>query len=240
MSRGVLGVIAGLVAACACEVNAGVVVSLVSWNFNGPQGSSVPSAGLGTASLVGATTATFAVGSPADSEAASPAENKGWNLAGFASQGSASGERGAQFAFSTVGFDSISVVWHERHSNSASRFVQLQYALDGKTFTSDGLANDGVIEATEGGDVWQAEHRVDIKGVAGAAGNALFAVRIVSIFAPGSSQYLPSSPSGNYAASGTIRLDLVRVEGVSVPAPAAATLGLAGALVAVKTRKRQE
>ena len=117
--------------------------------------------------------------------------------------------------------------------------MRFQYALDGKTFTSDGLVNEGVIEASEGGDVWQAEHRVNLKGIAGAADNALFAVRIVSIFAPGSSQYLPSSPSGNYAASGTIRLDLVRVEGVSVPAPAAATLSVVGAVIASRSRKRQ-
>jgi len=210
------------------------------WNFNGPQGTSAPSVGSGTAALVGSTTASFSAGSPADSGATVPADNKGWNLAGFAAQGTASGERGASFQCSTVGFESIAVTWHERHSNSASRFVQFQYALDGVNFTTAGIANDGIFEATLGGDLWQPERRVELGSIAGVAGNGKFAVRIVSVFAPKSSAYAPTSPTANYSPSGTVRFDLVSVHGVVVPAPAALALGTAGAIVAAGGARRRE
>ena len=216
---------------------AGVVV--VGWNFNGVAGTSAPSSGVGVATTVGGASANFAAGSPADTSAGSSAENKGWNLSGFAAQGTGSGERGVQFSCSTVGFDSIAVVWQERHSNSASRFVQFQYSRDGKAFTSDGLTNNGIFEASLGGDVWQAERRVDLKGIAGISGNSAFAFRIVSIVDPASGQYLPTSASANYSPSGTIRLDIVNIEGAAVPAPATIALGAGGALLASGARRRR-
>lgn len=237
-NRNVWSAIASLMVASSLEAQAGVVVT--GWSFNGPQGTSSPWVGVGTASTVGSATANFAAGSPADTSAPSSSENKGWNIAGFASQGTASGERGVQFACSTLGYDSIAVTWQERHSNSASRFVLFQYSIDGKSFTSEGLTNGGLFEASLGGDVWQAERRVDLKGIAQVAGNASFALRIVSVFAPDSGQYLPSSPSATYGPSGTIRFDLVQVEGMPVPAPAATALGAVGAMIAASSARRRE
>lgn len=210
------------------------------WNFNGAQGTSAPSVGIGTAMTVGGVSANFSAGDPADDQAKVPAENKGWNLASFASQGTASGERGAVFQCSTVGFESAVVTWHERHSNSASRFVQFQYALDGSTFTSEGIANGGIFEATLGGEVWQPERRVDLGSIQGVSGNGKFAIRIVSIFAPNTSAYAPTSLTANYSPSGTIRFDLVTFQGVPVPAPAGLALGVAGAAVAGLGSRRRD
>ncbi len=221
-----------------CSAEAGMV--LCAWNFNGAQGTLSPSVGTGVATNVGGTTSSFSAGDPADSGASSPTENKGWNLAGFASQGTANGERGAVFQCSTVGIESPIVTWHERHSNSASRFVQFQYALDGLSFTSEGIANGGIFEATLGGEVWQTERSVDLSSIAGASGNAKFAIRIVSVFAPKTSEYAPTSLTANYSPSGTMRFDLVSFQGVAVPAPATLALGAAGAIAAVGGSRRRE
>jgi len=233
------GIICGLISISASCSTSFAAMTFGGWNFNGAVGTSAPSIGKGTASTIGGVSANFSAGDPADDQATVPAENKGWNLASFASQGTASGERGAVFQCSTVGYESAVVTWHERHSNSASRFVQFQYAIDGSTFTSEGIANGGIFEATLGGDVWQTERRVDLGSIQGVAGNGKFAVRIVSIFAPNTSAYAPTSLTANYSPSGTVRFDLVTFEGVAVPAPAALALGIAGAAaVGMGSRRR--
>lgn len=214
-------------------------VTTCAWNFNGPKGTTDPSTGSGSAVLAGGCSANFSAGSPTDTDAPTAAENKGWNLAGFAAQGTGSGERGATFLVATTGFTGITVSWQERHSNSASRFVQFQYSLDGTSFTSDGLANQGIFEATMGGDAWQGVRTVDLSPIAGAADNPKFAFRVVSIFAPDSSAYSPTNPTSNYSATGTMRFDLVSVSGSTVPAPAALALGGMGAVIAASGRRRE-
>lgn len=237
LSHVILGGLFSISASCSTAFAA---MTFGGWNFNGAQGTSAPSIGTGTALTIGGVSANFSAGDPADDQAKVPAENKGWNLASFASQGTASGERGAVFQCSTLGYESAVVTWHERHSNSASRFVQFQYALDGSTFTSEGIANGGIFEATLGGDVWQPERRVDLGSIQGVAGNGKFAIRIVSIFAPNTSAYAPSSLTANYSPSGTVRFDLVTFQGVAVPAPAALALGIAGAAaVGLGSRRRE-
>lgn len=218
-------IFAGVFSISVSWSSASAAMTFGGWNFNGPQGTIAPSVGTGTAITVGGVSTTFSAGDPADNRATVPAENKGWNFASFAAQGTASGERGALYQCSTAGFESIVVTWHERHSNSASRFVQFQYALDGATFTSEGIAQNGIFEATLGGDVWQPQRMVDLSSIQGVAGNGKFAVRIVSIFAPNTSAYAPTSLTANYSPSGTVRFDLVSFQGVAVPAPAALTLG---------------
>lgn len=224
----------------ACAVEAAAAVQLAAWNFNGAQGTLEPSAGQGTAATVGGTSGTFSAGDPTDDGSMKPAENKAWNIASFAAQGSGSGERGVRFDVSTAGQGSLAVAWRERHSNSASRFVQFQYSLDGTTFVSTGLANDGIFEAALGGEVWQPQRTVDLSSITGVADNAKFAVRIVSVFAPGTSGYAATAAGGNYSAAGTIRFDLVAFSGTPVPAPAAAGLGLAGGVLALGGGRRRE
>ena len=80
---------------------------------------------------------------------------------------------------------------------------------------------------------------MDLGSIQGVAGNGKFAVRIVSIFAPNTSAYAPTSLTANYSPSGTVRFDLVTFEGVAVPAPAALALGIAGAAaVGMGSRRR--
>jgi len=235
----------GLAAAIAGIASADIVTQ---WNFNGASTSTVPggptnpttSVGLGTASLIGGTTATFASGAASggssDPETTAP-PNYAWNVTTFGAQGTGSGERGVQFNVSTAGFFDIMVSWDQRHSNTASRWVQFQYSLDGTTFLTAGLADDGIFDSTNGGDVWYNGRMVNLSGIAGVADNANFAFRIVAIFAPGTEGYVATNPTSTWSGSGTWRFDMVTVAGV-VPAPGAvAVLGLAG-LVGVGRRRR--
>lgn len=225
--------VAAVVLAGAASANG----QIVQWNFNTaitPPGTTVPNIGTGTASLVGGTTATFATGNPLDVVTA-PTVNSGWNVTTWAAQGTGSGTRGVQFATSTAGFENIQVSWQHRHSNTSSRFVQFQYSTDGLSFTSAGLAGDGIFTATAG-DTWFARS-VDLSGIAGVADNASFAFRVVAIVDAASGNYLTSNPTSTYGTAGTNRFDLVTVTGTVVPAPSAAAAMVLVGLAASRRRR---
>ncbi|MBX2979374.1 MAG: T9SS type A sorting domain-containing protein [Flavobacteriales bacterium] len=195
---------------------------ITRWNFNGPSTTTVPggataptpSEGVGTASLVGGTTATFASG-VANGGSSDPVntapENYGWNTTNYAAVGTQSGERGIQFMVSTLGYTSIAVNWDLRTSNTSSRWQELQYTTDGSTWT----AWPTLFENT-GGDQWFNLREVDLGSIPGVENNANFGVRMVAVFAPSTSDY--AAASSTYAPGGTWRFDMVAVTGVALPA----------------------
>lgn len=212
---------------------------LTQWNFNSATpdnntatGSTLPSTGAGSASLIGGTSATFASGvANGGSTDPAPADNSGWNITTFPAQGTNNTSAGVQFAVSTLGFSNIVVSWDQRHSNTASSLVQFQYSTNGSSFVSFGAPFVGTA-----GDTWFNGRTVDLTGVAGVDNNASFAFRIVSAFGPGNT-YLASSPTGNYATTGTWRFDMVTVS--AVPEPTTVAMLLAGlAAVGAAARRR--
>lgn len=233
-----------LIAAALGVASAANAQILTQWNFNFGNdantgtGTLSPAIGTGTASLVGGATATFASG---DASGGSTDPNVGddsaWNLTTWAAQGTGSGTRGAQFAVSTLGFTNVVVTWDQRHSNTVSKYFQFQYSTDGSTFSSTGLTNSGIFEATAG-DTWFNNRSVDLTGVAGVANNANFAFRVVAIFAPSTSTYVASNPTGTYGTTGTSRFDMVTVSAAPVPEPASiAAIGLGIASLVARRRK---
>jgi len=222
----------------AATANADIITQ---WTFNNGDGSTgtgttATAIGLGTASLVGGATATFASGnSGTGSSDPEVADDSGWNLSTWAAQGTDSGTRGARFDVSTAGFQNIIVTWDNRHSNTSSRYVRFEYTLDGSTFSSAGLANSGVFEGNLG-DTWFNNRSVDLSSIAGVANNANFGFRVVSIFAPGSSAYATSNPASSYGTTGTLRFDMVTINGI-IPSPASAALMGLG-LLAIGRRRR--
>lgn len=217
-----------LVASVAGSASAAIITQ---WDFNGVQAglnttNPATSIGLGTASLLAGNTATFAGGSPNDPAASN--DNR-WNSSTYAAQGTGSGTRGVEYAVSTVGYQNISFGADIRNSNTSSAFVQILAALDGINFTS----SLGIFSATAG-DQWNV--RTASLG-AGANNNANLKIRVVSIFAPGGSVYVPANPSSTYGTTSTIGYDLVTFNGDLIPTPGSvALLGLAG--LAANRRRR--
>ena len=223
--------------AFAAQVSGAAVIT--QWNFNQDASTPVPapfpaSTGVGSATLVGGTTATLASGvaSGGSSDPVTTAPpNFGWNVTTFAPQGTEDKQRGAQFAVSTVGYQDIVFSFDLRHSNSSSRFVQVQYTIDGVNFTDVAVfqANDG--------DTWFNGRTVDLSAIPGVNDNADFAIRVVATFDPATSTYLPSRPTNTYGTTGTWRFDMVTVSGNVIPEPAALGLLAPAALLMGRRRK---
>lgn len=218
-------------------------VVVAQWNFNSPTpdantstGSLVPSVGAGTVSAINGVTASFASGD-ATGGSSDPAsgDDSGWNTTTYAVQGTGDKTRGVQFKVSTVGYQDVVVSYDLRHSNTSSRHELFQYSLDGTNFV-DGTLFDG-----NAGDTWFNARAVDLSSIAGANNNANFAFRVVSTFAPGTSAYAASSPTGTYGTTGTWRFDMVTLNAVTaVPEPETYAMLLAGlGLVGAYTRRRK-
>lgn len=229
-----------LAAAAASGANADIL-----WTFNSlptdnafATGTLIPEMGAGTAGLFGGVTSTFASGNASggstDPELSS--NDSGWNLSGWAPQGTDSGLRGAEFAASTAGlFANILVTFDGRHSNSMSRFIQVSYDLgDGNGFRTTGLTGAGILEADLGGDRWYNGRSIQIPATA--ANNPGFKFRIASIFAPSTSVYATATSTTVYGTTGTLRLDMVRLSG-EIPTPGSAVLLGLGGLVATRRRR---
>jgi hypothetical protein len=229
----------------AGSANAVPVVVAVQWNFNSipadantATGTILPSTGIGAASLLGGTTATFNSGD-ASGGSSDPAtgDDSGWNLTTFAAQGTGDKTSGAQFAVSTLGLSNIVINYDLRHSNTSARDEVFQYSLDGISFI-----DFATFQATAG-DTWFNGRSVDLSSVAGVANNANFAFRVVAGFAPSTTTYLASKSTSTYGTSGTWRFDMVTVSAMPVPeaetyAMMLAGLGLVGFMVS-RRRKFQ-
>lgn len=207
--------------------------TLTQWNFNsvpsdgsGSTGTTGPSVGAGSASLIGGTTATFANGNAGggSSDPDTSANDSGWNLTGFTAQGTADKASGAFFLVSTVGWQDITLSYDLRHSNTASAYEAVQLTFDGGASFVDAGSFIGNL-----GDTWFNGRTVDLSMLGAADNNALFGFRVVSTFAPGGSTYLASNPASSYAGTGTWRFDMVTVSALApVPEPAGIVLMAAG------------
>lgn len=266
---------------CAIVAAAGMFASAVNadiitqWNFNGTSATTIPggtasptpSTGSGTASLIGGTTASYASGiasgGSSDPVTTSP-NNFGWGTTTYPAASAANETAGVQFLVSTVGYQSITLSWDQRHSNSASRFWAFYYTLDGGTnwtrlnvdasnasagatpaagapASAAGLfGGNGTFSAFDGtvtgaGDDWFNGRSVNLSAIPGADNNANFGFRIVSSF--GSGTAYASSSGVAYGAGGTSRFDMVTVNGTVIPTPAAAALLGLGGLAAARRRR---
>lgn len=143
---------------------------ITQWDFEGDV--ITPSTGIGTAALVGGTTATFAAGNGG---------GRGWNTTTYPAQGAGSGERGAAFTTSSSGFEDIVFTFDQRASGTASRWVQVDYSIDGGNNWVVGFwTNNGALTPN---DLF-VPFTVDFSSVLEANDNPDFTLRVVSVFSP--------------------------------------------------------
>jgi hypothetical protein len=206
------------------------------WNFNNTNAPSTtnspaPSAGVGSAMLLGDLEASFSSGSPTDPGSVSGSTNAGWHTSSYPSQGTSNKTAGVEFRVSTIGYRRILVTWQQRNTSTASRYARFQYTIDGTSFV-----DHDVFASQEDSVFFQFAN--DLSAVSGVANNPNFGLRILTEWestATGSTNnvYRPTTAS-SYSSAGTIRFDMINVFGDPAQGPPyISRLGLAGGVVTV-------
>lgn len=191
-----------LFAICAMTATATAQTTITEWNFE--NSTTAPNIGAGDFSYVGGTTANgstpFVQGNPSSGKALSTTN--------YPKQNTGSGTAGVQFSVSTVGYANIGMTVDVFGSNTASKFVQMQYSLDGNTWTNAG--NPVALQPS----TWST---VSYTSSGPANQNSNFIFRIVAVADPTdpSGKYAAIGTTSNYAPTGALRFDNARVTGTA-------------------------
>lgn len=220
--------------------------TITLWDFNnivpGNLASAIPSTGSGTVLLVGGATTPISGSSgsgssgsgSADSSDPTAATNLAFQTTTYPDQGQNNQTAGVQFNVSTAGYENIMFSFDIRLSNTSSRWVQIQYTLNGSTWLNlatptriGGMADNSV------GDGWTNLNQFDFSSISGANDNVNFGVRVVSSYSSipftivntgvsfGANEAYeparnPSSGTSSIYGGGTMRYDMVTFEGSAI------------------------
>jgi uncharacterized protein (TIGR03382 family) len=162
----------------------------------------------------------------------SAASNRSLRIGGFSATPGA--PRGAQFNATVTGYEGIRVTYWQLNDRSSSKWAQLQYSLNGGTFTSAGLAGGGRYGAAQAGVFRRVTFAIPGTGALDGIDSLRF--RVVAVAAPGTNRF--AGTVGPYRPTGMWRFDLVTVTGTSIGGADASTptpgclslLGLAGVM----------
>ena len=208
-------------------------VVFAQWNFNSVPadnntgtGTTAPSVGNGTTSMVGGVTANgsgFATGDTTLDPAGST-DNSAWNTTTYPASGN-NKTAGTQFAVSTAGIQNIVVSWSQQSSKTGGKYFRLQFSTNsGVSFVDFPVA--AVLPLATNFFAFTN----DLSAMPGVSNNSNFVFRIVAEFqstatGSGSAAYIAAYSGSTYAPSGTTRFDMVTVSGTSyiVATPAALT-----------------
>lgn len=182
--------------------------NIAQWNFDNttPATAMLPTTGSGTFTTIGGvvdnlTSNVMPAGNP------TATGNLAYSIKTFPVTLTGSGTSGFQFNVSTVGFtDAINVTFDPRGSNTASRFQQYEYSINGGT-TWIVFGNNGGLLTNS----FTSTPMVTLIMPPNASNQPGFAFRIVSIFNPSGSDYsavgYAATPVANYSAAGAWRID---------------------------------
>ncbi len=223
----------------ACAISLGFTQTIITqWDFNsitaGDLATATPATGAGTVGLVGnATTPTSGSGGTGSSDMS--ATNLAFQTTTYPAQGMGNQTTGVQFNVNTTGFENIQFTFDLRLSNTSSRWVQVQYTLNGSAWQNLGTPTRiGGMADDNAGDTWHNGNTFDFAAISGANNNSNFGVRVVSSFSSipftivntsasfgANEAYEPArnpstGTSSNYA-GGTMRYDMVTFEGDELP-----------------------
>ena len=160
-------------------------------------------------------------GSPLDPNNPTHPTTPNWGLqtTDYPAQGDNPGQAGIVVSVPTTGYRNIVVKFDVRWSNTASKFLAVEYTTDGGvTWT-----RERVLQALRG-DRWHGDAAdnggygalvvLDLSGDSAVNNNAQFAFRVVTIFDPNTgTQYTAAQSGFNYSTSGTLRYDLIEILG---------------------------
>lgn len=200
--------------AFAFSSNAQTVIT--QWNFNNSD--LTASTGTGTIGALVVSTTGYATGN----DVTVGTTDKALNLSGFPADGTGSGTAGVVANVSTVGFSNITVKYDRKGSNTASKWEQFEYTVDGTNWIILG-DNAGSTTNVATGTLWPT---TTYTIPATANNNANFAFRMTSIFAPTTSAYAAIGATSTYGVGGTWRFDNVTVTGNSLSTNQNAISGL--------------
>ena len=164
------------------------------------------------------------LGSPLDPNNANHPTTPNWALqtTNYPAQGENPGQAGIVVSVPTTGYQNIVVKFDVRWSNTASKFIALEYTTDGGV----NWTRARVLEARRG-DRWHGDAadnggygalvELDLSADSAVNNNAQFAFRVVTIFDPNTGQYtaanFPNNPNATYSPNGTLRYDLIEILG---------------------------
>lgn len=189
---------------------------ICQWNFNSSEpdgdtatGTLSPAVGGGTAGLIGGVIGSFTSGATPDP---ATSDDSAWSTRDYAWTTYSNRTAGVQFMASTAGFEEIKVSWAQMNSTTASRYMRLQYTLDGTTFLD--FAVIGVMKENS-----YTNFNYDLSAIAGATNNPLFGIRLLAEFestAVGGMEGYVATGHANYDPDGTIKLDMVTISGKTI------------------------
>lgn len=216
-------------ATVALTVNENTSGILAQWNFNSSPadgntstGTTNPSVGNGTASVIGGltTVSQYFGGGGADTTAT---DNSAWSPGAYPAATVNNKQAGVKFSVSTLGKQSISISWSSQASGSASKYARLQYTTNGTDFT------DFTSPVTNANGTFSTRTNI-LSSISGVNNNANFAFRIVTEFESTAISNANASyvgAGGTYGTGGNLRYDMVTVYASTITAtnpPAAAPM----------------
>jgi len=153
-------------------------------------------------------------GSPLDP--GTDGRNWGLQTTDYPAQGQDSGLAGIVVSVPTTGYQNIVIRFDVRWSNTASKFLAVEYTTDGgvtwnRVRTLEARRGDRWHGDTEANGGYGSLVEIALPDDAGKSEN--FAFRVVTIFDPNTGQYTAAQPGSNYSTRGTLRYDLIEILG---------------------------